>query len=164
MNRGFKVCSIRNRELWSFLIDSVSFNQSLVQYIRGLPTRPCPGCGPLTVFSTMRDAVVWLYKHALINVTYGYPHGGRRHRRRDHLCVIWCEYKPSLERSLWAVGSSRLDIAECPLGTVLADEVTPRNCISVGRYLRKGKGVSWRPSCCVVSPKKGSKQDGDDPT
>ena len=122
LRKGYKVVCQSNRRLYSA---SHHLNpEKSIQYLPGKPTRPKPGCGPLSVFHTQAQARLFAHREA--------------HIAKDaKLAVRACQYTPASEEALnAALNDSRWRhyLARQPKGSRLADEVTilPKRSVKPG--------------------------------
>jgi hypothetical protein len=102
---GYKIVSVWNGKYYSWM--SYPDEDDCVEYRIGKTSKPRSGCGPLCIFSKLRNA------RDSVNIF------------TDIKCIIFkVQYVPSKENSVWTQDDSALIDTLIP-DTVLANSVTP---------------------------------------
>lgn len=121
---GYKIVAIKNSRAYA---PATSNALQRITYRIGKITEP-DDSGPVALFATLDAARIW-YEHGthhgdcIIAVEYDSPSDSK---------ILWKRRPPSYERNTWgrgyhavSEGTQERHIDDCPVGTVLADRVTP---------------------------------------
>ena len=110
---GYKVVSVLNGKYYSF--PGYRNRYSRVEYVIGKTSSSrSSGCGPLCVFSTLREAGDWLKAEDRIGL------------HTDIKCIILkVRYVPSKKDEVWESPFDFTPLAMLSSGTVLANSVKP---------------------------------------
>lgn len=103
MPKGYKITNFVRES-------AVMENDATVKYHINIVTEPNHGCGPLCVFATIDDALMFSNRHFT-------------GKKRDRLFEV--DYEPSTEKNLYCPHFTTKESA-FPVGTILAKSVTLR--------------------------------------
>ena len=99
---GYKNVRMKNEKYYSITVETNEL--ACVEYAIGKTSKPKPGCGPLCVFRSLRDAKWHCFEGNVI---------------------MKVRYIPSEQQSVWTSDYSRCLLGYLFDGTILADSVTP---------------------------------------
>ena len=99
---GYKSVRMKNEKYCSLTLETDE--PACVEYAIGKTSKPNPGCGPLCVFRSLREA--------------------KRHSFRGQV-IMKVRFVPSEQQSVWTFDYCHYHLNYLFEGTVLADSVTP---------------------------------------